>query len=237
MPSESQQDPEDKFKIVIRKDGPYMVEGKIPLVHKTQVVSEFGEPLTWKKEETFETRENYDLCRCGQSQDKPFCDATHALIEFDGTEVAAGGEEHPAAIRTGTGIVVKRDHDICIGSGFCGNRKSNIPRMIPQTADTVIRAQVMAMIDRCPSGSYTYSLEAGGPDIEPDLPRQIAVTTEITSGGPISGPLWVTGNIPIELSDGQPLQPRNRVTLCGCGASRNKPLCDGTHRERNSKEA
>ncbi len=86
------------------------------------------------------------------------------------------------------------------------------------------------MIEHCPSGGTTYSIEKGGADIEPDLPRQVAVTTEITSDGPIAGPLWVTGNIPIERSDGQPLETRNRVTLCRCGLSKNKPLCDGTHR-------
>jgi hypothetical protein len=102
--------------------------------------------------------------------------------------------------------------------------------MVPQTADTQVRAQIMAMIERCPSGSYTYSVQDGGPDIEPDLPQQIAVTTEITSDSPIAGPLWVTGNIPVERADGQPFETRNRVTLCCCGLSKTKPLCDGTHR-------
>jgi CDGSH-type Zn-finger protein len=59
---------------------------------------------------------------------------------------------------------------------------------------------------------------------------QIAVTTEMTSDGPIAGPLWVTGSIPIERSDGKPFEIRNRVTLCSCGRSNNKPLCDGEHR-------
>ena len=102
--------------------------------------------------------------------------------------------------------------------------------MIPDTADTQVRAQVMAMIEHCPSGGTTYSIEESGADIEPDLPRQVAVTTEITSDGPIAGPLWVTGRIPIERADRQPLETRNRVTLCRCGLSRNKPLCDGRHR-------
>ena len=32
-------------------------------------------------------------------------------------------------------------------------------------------------------------------------------------------------------ADGQPFETRNRVTLCNCGSSSQKPLCDGTHRE------
>jgi hypothetical protein len=88
------------------------------------------------------------------------------------------------------------------------------------------------MIERCPSGAYTYSIEEGQPEIEPDLPQQVAVTTEITDQGPINGALWITGNIPIERSDGKPLETRNRVTLCSCGVSKNKPLCDGTHRPK-----
>jgi hypothetical protein len=86
------------------------------------------------------------------------------------------------------------------------------------------------MVERCPSGSLTYAMAAGEPDIEPDLPQQIAVTTETTFEGPIDGSLWVTGNIPVERADGQPFETRNRVTLCNCGRSNSKPLCDGAHR-------
>ncbi|MDO9121546.1 MAG: CDGSH iron-sulfur domain-containing protein, partial [Anaerolineaceae bacterium] len=67
-------------------------------------------------------------------------------------------------------------------------------------------------------------------DIEADYPVQIAVTTEITSEGAIEGSLWATGYIPVERSDGKPFETRNRVTLCNCGESKKKPLCDGTHR-------
>jgi hypothetical protein len=126
--------------------------------------------------------------------------------------------------------VVKRDYSLCMESGFCGNRKTNIDGMIHQTGDTQVRSQVMAMVERCPSGSYVYSIEPGGANIEPDLPQEVALTTEITSQGPIEGPYWITGGIPVERSDGKQLEVRNRVTLCNCGHSSNKPLCDGTHR-------
>ena len=229
---------EREKRIVVTKDGPYVVHGHIPLVRKTQVVSEHGEPLTWKKGESIETPETYELCRCGKSKYGPLCDVTHALIDFDGTETADTGvtAERQVTFEGGTRIVVKRDYSVCMESGFCGNRITDVEEMVPHTEDTQVRAQVMAMIERCPSGSYTYSLEEGEDDVEPDLPQQIAQSTEITSDGPIEGPLWVTGGIPIERADGQPFETRNRVTLCDCGLSKNKPLCDGTHREACTRE-
>jgi uncharacterized Fe-S cluster protein YjdI len=129
-----------------------------------------------------------------------------------------------------TGIVVRRDHSLCTEAGFCGTRFEGIAQLAAKTNNTQVRALVMGMIERCPSGSLTYALKEGEPDVEPDLPQEIAVTTEITSDGPIEGPLWVTGNITIERADGQPFELRNRVTLCSCGRSTQKPLCDGTHR-------
>ena len=45
----------------------------------------------------------------------------------------------------------------------------------------------------------------------------------------MSGPIWVKGGIRIEGADGKSYEIRNRVTLCRCGQSSNKPFCDGTH--------
>ncbi len=226
-------------KIVIRKNGPYRVLGNIPLVRKTQVVSEYGEPLTWKKEGTLETPPEYLLCRCGQSSERPFCDGTHRKVGFDGTETADTGAnlDRQVAFRGGTRLVVKKDASLCMDSGFCGMRNANMAQLVTGTQDTQVRSLVMAMVERCPSGALTYHIEAGDADIEPDLPAQIADTTEITSDGPIAGPLWVTGGILIERSDGQPFEMRNRVTLCNCGLSGCKPLCDGAHRREAQRLA
>jgi CDGSH-type Zn-finger protein len=219
-------------KIVVKKDGPYLVRGDVPLVRKIQVVSEYGEPLTWRKCDSLDTDDTYVLCRCGQSREKPFCDGTHRAVHFDGTDGADTGvtADRQRVYPGGTHIVAKRDDPLCTRAGFCANRVTNVKRMVLETADTAVRSQVMAMIERCPSGSLTYALEAGQPDIEPDLPQQVAVVTEISSEGPIDGPLWVTGGIPVERADGLPFETRNRVTLCACGRSRSKPLCDGAHR-------
>jgi len=65
--------------------------------------------------------------------------------------------------------------------------------------------------------------------IEPELEPSIAVVEEPLRG--YSGPLWVRGYTPIEAANGTTYEIRNRVTLCRCGTSSNKPFCDGSHRE------
>lgn len=224
--------------IEVEENGPYIVHGDIPLVRKIQVVSEFGEPIAWRKQGRILTSGIYKLCRCGKSSTMPFCDMSHHDFDFDGSENAPTDTfaERQEVVEGGVNITVKKDSRLCMESGFCGTRLANLDQMTAQTDDTAIRSLVIAMIERCPSGVYSYSIEPGKADIEPDLPVQIAVTTEITSECPIPGAFWVTGNIPIKRADGQPFEKRNRVTLCSCGLSKIKPLCDGAHREEETRK-
>lgn len=222
-------------RVVVVANGPYLVYGDIPLTRKQKVVSEGGDSVSWKKTDVLETEENYALCRCGRSASKPFCDGSHARVGFDGTETADTRltAERQRILDDGSGITVKRDGYLCMHAAFCVGRQRKIPAMMPDTADSDVRAQVIGMIDRCPSGSYTYALERDGADIEPDLPIAVAVTTEEDA---LAGALWITGGVPVERADGQPFETRNRVTLCRCGHSKIKPLCDGTHREIGFRE-
>ena len=214
----------DAQKIIVRPNGPYLVRGGIPLVRKTEVMSEHGEPLTWRKEGVLGAENAYRLCRCGQSKTKPFFDGTHTLVEFDGSETADTGSVADREFNyEGQGIVLKDDRSLCTHAGFCGNRLTNVWKMIEHTDDTQVRAQIMAMVERCPSGALSFALDPDTENVEPDLPEEIAVIPD--------GPLWVSGGIPVERRDGQPLETRNRVTLCRCGASARKPLCDGSHKD------
>ena len=52
----------------------------------------------------------------------------------------------------------------------------------------------------------------------------------------VSGPLFVRGGIKVLDSRGEPYEIRNRVTLCRCGRSSNKPLCDGSHQSPGAAE-
>jgi CDGSH-type Zn-finger protein/uncharacterized Fe-S cluster protein YjdI len=144
--------------------------------------------------------------------------------DFDGTETAPTSTyDERAKSYQGTGVVVRDDRSVCEHAGFCGNRLTNVWEMVGRTEDPALRNQMMAMIEHCPSGALTFRLTVDGPDVEPDLPVGIAVTDD--------GPYFVTGGIPVERSDGEPFDPRPRMTLCRCGGSANKPLCDGSHKE------
>ena len=76
-----------------------------------------------------------------------------------------------------------------MNSGFCNLRDIGIVQLTAESEDTLKRSLAIAMIERCPSGALTYQLDPDEPDVEPDLPQEIAETFEVTSQGRIRGPL------------------------------------------------
>lgn len=208
--------------IVITKNGPYEVRANLPLVPKRIVRTAAGDPVAWSTEPALPHETPTWLCRCGQSRNKPFCDGSHKRVGFDGTEEAPNEPffERSQA-HEGAGLTVHRVGNLCAHSSFCANAITDWYRLLPDTADPNVRVEVVAMVEHCPSG--TLVLELDGEVIEPDLPRAISPVAD--------GPYWLTGGIVVERSDGVPLEVRNRMALCRCGHSKNKPFCDGTHRE------
>ncbi len=147
-------DQHDGPQITVRPNGPYLVSGGVPISRRHVVASELAEPLAWQTAERFEPKPMVALCRCGGSASKPFCDGTHARNGFDGTEHASTTtyDERAKAYDRGTKIVVRDDRSICEHAGFCGNHATNVWQMVkPAIEDTVVRAQMMAMVANCPS--------------------------------------------------------------------------------------
>jgi CDGSH-type Zn-finger protein len=213
-------------RVRIQHNGPYVVEGPVEITRRRIVESEHGEPMTWQTTERMGRHTHAVLCRCGGSAAKPFCDRTHMANGFDGTETAATTTyDERARTYEGTGVVMRDDRKLCEHAGFCGTRLTNVWKMMRADAveESIVRTQLMAMIEHCPSGALTFRLAADEPDVEAELPHAIGVVDD--------GPLFVTGGIPIQRSDDAPFETRNRVTLCRCGQSANKPLCDGTHKK------
>jgi CDGSH-type Zn-finger protein len=212
----------DTPSIQVSENGPYEVRG-VPLARRRPIVSERGEPLTWQTVERLETEETYWLCRCGQSANKPFCDGSHATTGFEGEGSGPAGDYAERATHyDAPGVEVADDRALCAHAGFCANRVTNVWKLVGGTAtqDPVVRAQVMSMVERCPSGALTYAVPHEGA-VEPDLSSEVALVPD--------GPLFVSGRVRTRLADGTELERRNRMTLCRCGQSANKPFCDGTH--------
>jgi len=76
--------------------------------------------------------------------------------------------------------------------------------------------EIAGLAHNCPSGAITYELLDDGPNERPPLVN----TVQVRENGPLAlhAPLQVSG------------EPAGfRAALCRCGASSNKPYCDGSH--------
>ena len=219
-------------KINIIKDGPYIVSGYVPLAREYIVRDNNGIPTEWKKGSKYPVTETYALCRCGGSNTKPFCDGTHAKIKFDGTEVAS---REPyisnAALIEGPEIDMNDNRDLCAGQQFC-HRAGGVWDLV-ENGDSKVKDLAVEITGQCPTGRLV-ACEKDGKEIEPKLAMEISLTEDPYRR--VSGPLWVKGSIPIISADGTPYEKRNRVALCRCGHSENKPFCDGSHISEGFKD-
>ena len=212
-------------RIRVSKNGPYLVDGPVPVARQTIVTDATGESVAWSETERSE-RGSCALCRCGGSNIKPYCDGTHATIGFDGTETADRAPYDQAATTVdGLELRLMDQFELCAEARFCSARGKIWNRVTLDGADSI--AVVVEQSELCPSGRYTAVDIATGLAHEPDLKPSIGVVEDPQAG--VSGPLWVRGGIPVVSADGEPYEVRNRVTLCRCGSSKNKPFCDSTH--------
>jgi CDGSH-type Zn-finger protein len=216
------------YRIKVTRDGPYLVRGGVPLARQIIVSDANGDPVSWRVGEVFPVGESYALCRCGQSEKWPFCDGTHARIHFDGTETAERARYLDLADRTeGPTLHLTDALILCANAGFC-TRAGGTWDLTERSDDPEARQMAIEQASNCPSGRLV-AWEREGPAIEPAFEPSIGVVENPQNCA--RGPIWVRGGIPIEAVDGTVYEVRNRVTLCGCGNSTNKPFCDGSHSE------
>lgn len=214
-------------KVVVTVDGPYLVTGSVPLAIQTITPNSEGLSWEWTEGRSFPSQPTYKLCRCGGSKNKPFCDGTHAKTGFDGTETAS---RRPIARQSetldGPTLTLSDAEHLCAFARFC-DVGGKIWSLIEATDQPQVRALVIREAIHCPAGRLVLHEKPSNKEIEDPLPPSIGVVEDPALG--CSGPLWVRGAIPIESADGKRYERRNRVTLCRCGASTNKPFCNGSH--------
>jgi CDGSH-type Zn-finger protein len=208
--------------IKVVEDGPYRVSGT-PLVRMRALYSDEGDGVEWVRGAPIGHPDPVELCRCGRSKTKPFCDGTERTAAFDGTETA---DRRPTAERrrdceADSPLQLTDDRSLCAHMAFCGQGKVNAWSLARESEDPDNRERVIWMVRRCPSGRLQYRIVPDPEPVEEDLPSEVAVVAD--------GPLWVRGGVPVEAADGFRYEVRNRVALCRCGHSQNKPFCDGSH--------
>jgi CDGSH-type Zn-finger protein len=218
---------EKEAKIKVTKNGPYLVSGKMPLQKQVIIADSEGTATEWKPSTKYAPQEKCALCRCGQSKNKPFCDGTHIRVGFDGTETA--GEEaylNEAEEIDGPTLKLADIEELCASARFC-HRAGGIWNLVPESDDQEKKQIAIEETCDCPSGRLVIEDKQTGKHIEPKFTKSIGLIEDPAMG--VSGPIWVRGGVPVESADGKTYRVRNRVTLCRCGKSKNKPFCDSSH--------
>lgn len=214
-------------KIVVSKDGPYLVSGSVPLSVEVITPDNEGYSWDWMQGKKFDTKTKYALCRCGQSKSKPFCDGTHTKVRFEGRVTATRIPfARQAETIDGPTIILSDAENLCAFARFC-DPGGKIWSLVKKTDDPKVRELVIREANHCPAGRLVVHDTKTRKEIEHQLPASIAIVEDPLLG--CSGPLWVRGGITIETEGGKPYEVRNRVTLCRCGSSSNMPFCNGSH--------
>jgi CDGSH-type Zn-finger protein len=213
--------------VTVTENGPYLVTGDIPLAKQTIITDAEGGSEVWEEGEAIPHRATYALCRCGGSQSKPFCDGTHQKNGFDGAETASREPYvEQADVVDGPVLQLADAEGLCAFARFC-DPHGQVWSQVERTDDPEVRAMFVRQVNACPSGRLMARDKVTGQPVEAAAPVSIGLVEDPAQQ--CSGPLWLRGGIPVVAADGFAYEVRNRVTLCRCGQSKNKPFCDGTH--------
>lgn len=221
----------ETYYIKIVADGPYLVYGNPPIDQEIIVPNEEGTSWVYRKGTHFEAPPADDghiaLCRCGCSKHKPFCDGSHTHADWDPTEtndkrpLLEGAEE-----TDGPTMTLADNEQYCAFARFC-DAYGRVWNLVEIARNHDERELVKHEVGHCPAGRLVLFDKESGKIFEPPFKPSIGIIED--PGIKVSGPIWVKGGIRIESADGTSYEIRNRVTLCRCGQSQNKPFCDGTH--------
>lgn len=131
----------------------------------------------------------------------------------------------PRRVYGNDAIEVSWEPRLCIHTGNCFRALGEVfvpearPWIDVEAADPDAIARTILT---CPTGALHFRRLDGGPQ------EEAAPDTAIEPRP--NGPLFLRGNLRIVAADGSLIREDTRLALCRCGASENKPFCDGSHR-------
>ncbi len=194
--------------ITSKPNGPYLVKGLATFMNSR------GEAIA--------IQETMALCRCGESKNKPFCDGSHAKVGFeDGKKSDRTKDKRQDYV--GKAIIIHDNRGMCAHAGVCTDRLSSVWRMGVKPwidPDGAGFEAIIETIEACPSGALSYTIND---EEHRDCKNPLAIKLAK------NGPYVVTGGVRLESSEFGDGASHEHFTLCRCGASKNKPFCDGSH--------
>ncbi len=199
---------DEKVTIDIMKDGPFIVNN-LPVLKNSK-----GDKL--------EIKNKAALCRCGASGNKPFCDGSHSKIGFNGSRESKLKLDKEIEYK-GENILIYYNPSICYHAAEC---VGNLPQVFNSKSkpwvnpDNSVNDSIINTIRKCPSGALSYKVgevheRSTGAD------RKIRIEK--------NGPYCISGDIELNAEEGLKIPSNDHYALCRCGASKNKPYCDGSH--------
>jgi CDGSH-type Zn-finger protein/truncated hemoglobin YjbI len=204
----------------------------IRLVRQGPYVLTNVDSLTGPLGESVPTRPQMALCRCGHSASKPWCDGTHARVDFTGAKDPNRVLDRRDTY-DGLSITILDNRGICQHSGFCTDR---VPVAFRVDADAFVAPsgarldEMIRAVRNCPSGALSLAIDGIEDRAVVDWHGRRSPAVTITQDGPYR----ITGAIDLFGESGEPVA-RNagssleHYALCRCGHSRNRPFCSGMH--------
>jgi CDGSH-type Zn-finger protein len=201
----------DRPRITPTENGPYRIDGT-------------REITRMRDGEAMDVNGTAFLCRCGGSQNKPFCDGTHARIGFSGAQDPGRVPDRRDSYTSSDGrITIHDNRGLCAHAARCTDNLASVFRLRTEPwidPDGATAEEIAAVVAQCPSGALAYTLDAaehrdrgGSPSV----------------GFAPGGPYVVTGGVDLADVDMPEGATTDHYTLCRCGASQNKPFCSGKH--------
>lgn len=219
---------DEKFQVKIVEEGPYLVLGAPPL--KQWFIIPDAEGVSWSYQggDSYQLAgEHVALCRCGYSHKKPYCDGSHATADWDPALTAS---DEPlldeAEFFAGPRLTLSDNRRYCVFARFCDAR-GRVWNLVNESANSEAAELTIREANHCPSARLSAWNNQTKRPYEPHYLPSLGLLEDPAIG--VSGGLWVRGGIAIKREDGRMYEIRNRVVLCRCGHSDNKPYCDGNH--------
>jgi len=161
---------------VVSENGPYIVTGGVPLSVQTIEPNREGFSWNWVGGRSFPASQEYHLCRCGQSKNKPFCDSSHVKVRFNGTETASR-QPYLRQVETmdGPTMTLLDAEGLCAFARFC-DPGGKIWSLIEKTDDPAARELVIREAGHCPGGRLVVVDKRTQKPFEPASPRPSALS-------------------------------------------------------------